>query len=282
MEKMFYFLLFLLLFSSDTFVAKGQNADGIGWKLVFSDEFNQKNGSQPDSTKWSRHNRYKGTWSRWISNSSKVVFIRNGSLVCRAIPNQTEPGDTARMLTGAINTRGKFEFQYGKVEVRMKTNRKQGNFPAAWLAKNNHFDQYGEIDIIESFGDKVSAAHAIHSRLTYNQTNHGQKNSFKSMDVDATKWHVYGIIWTEKDVKWQIDGKTVAYFEKTKDKSLLNKGQWTFDYPFFIILNQSVGNGEYGNKGDTSQTYETRFDWIRVYQRANSIGMSPNSAAILE
>jgi beta-glucanase (GH16 family) len=282
MKQVVCSLLFLLLFSSDTFVAKGQNMEDKDWKLVFSDEFNQKNYSQPDSTKWSRHNRYPGTWSRWISDSRDVVYIKNGSLVCRAIPNKTLPGDTARMLTGAVNTRGKFEFQYGKVEVRMKTNREKGNFPAAWLAKNNHFDQYGEIDIVESFGDRVSATHAIHSHLTYNHADHGQRNSFKSIDVDATKWHVYGVIWTERDVKWQIDGKTVAYFKKTTDKTLLAKGQWTFDYPFFLILNQSVGNGEYGNYGDTKKTYETRFDWIRVYQRANSTGMSPSSAAILE
>lgn len=266
MRKAVCFLLFLLLFSSDTFVAKGQNADDREWKLVFSDEFNQKNGSQPDSTKWSRHNRYSGTWSRWISDSKKVVYVKNGALVCRAIPNHTEPGDTARMLTGAINTRGKFEFQYGKVEVRMKTNKKQGNFPAAWLAKNNHFDQYGEIDIVESFGDKVSATHAIHSQLTFTNAKHGQKNTFKSIEVDATKWHVYGVIWTENDVRWEIDGRTVAYFEKSKDKTLLENGQWTFDYPFFLILNQSVGNGEYGSYGNIRQTYETFFDWIRVYQ----------------
>ncbi len=267
MNKIICSIVMLLVFSSDTFVAKGQNVEDREWKLVFSDEFNQKNGSQPDPTKWSRHDRYKGTWSRWISNSPKVVYIKNGSLVCKAIPNVSEPQDTARMLTGAINTRGKFEFQYGKVEVRMKTNRKQGNFPAAWLAKNNHFDQYGEIDIVESFGDRVSASHAIHSRLTYSHANHGQKNIFKSSDVNAAKWHVYGVIWTEKDVRWEIDGKTVAFFEKTTDKSLLEKGQWTFDFPFYLILNQSVGNGEYGNYGNTNQIYETHFDWIRVYQR---------------
>ena len=60
------------------------------YKLVFSDEFNLPDGSQPDSTKWRRCNRYAGLWSRWISDSRDVVYIKNGCLVCRAVPNRKE------------------------------------------------------------------------------------------------------------------------------------------------------------------------------------------------
>jgi len=257
--------ILLVFFVGDVPSVKAQEQNEE-WQLVFSDEFNQKNGSQPDPAKWNRHMRYKGTWSRWISDSPDVVYIKNGSLVCRAIPNKKELADTAKMLTGAVNTKGKFEFQYGKVEVRMKTNMKEGSFPAAWMAKNNHLDQYGEIDIVENFGKKVGATHAIHSQLTFNNAKHGQKNSFRE-DIDATKWHVYGMEWAPTYVRWFVDGTQVAYFEKSKDPELLKKGQWTFDYPFFLILNQSVGNGEYGNYGNTKKRYETRFDWIRVYQK---------------
>ena len=87
MNKIICSIVMLLVFSSDTFVAKGQNVDDREWKLVFSDEFNQKNGSQPDPTKWVRCIRYNAGWNRWISNSKEVVYIKNGQLVCRAIPN---------------------------------------------------------------------------------------------------------------------------------------------------------------------------------------------------
>ena len=46
----------------------------------------------------------------------------------------------------------------------------------------------------------------------------------------------------------------------------LSKGQWPFDKAFFIILNQSVGNGSWAANADVSHTYETLFDWVRVYQ----------------
>ena len=265
MKQVFYILLVLLICSGDSSTMHAQR-NVQEYQLVFSDEFNQPDGSMPDETKWSVHERQQCTWARWISASPKVRYIHRGSLVCRAIPNTAEPSDTARMLTGAICSMGKFEFQYGKVEVRMKTNRKQGNFPAAWMVREDCNTTYGEIDIVETFGKKKMASHAIHSQYTYHHDNHRIKNVFQE-EVDVTKWHVYGIEWTPTSVRWEVDGRTVGFFLKPDDARKLDEGQWTFDHPFYLILNQSVGNGEYGNIGNPRQTYETRFDWIRVYQK---------------
>lgn len=264
MKQLILMIVGAIMFAGDSSIVHAQRS-ALKYKLVFKDEFNQKNGSVPDTTKWSMHERQQCTWARWISGSPKVVSIHNGSLVCRAIPNKTERADTARMLTGAICSMGKFEFQYGKVEVRMKTNRKQGNFPAAWMVRQDCNTTYGEIDIVEMFGRKKMASHAIHSQFTYHHPNHGLNNIFQE-EVDVTKWHVYGVEWTSSYVRWEVDGKTVGFFKKPESPDRLQKGEWTFDHPFYLILNQSVGNGEYGNYGNYNQSYETMFDWIRVYQ----------------
>jgi hypothetical protein len=55
-------------------------------------------------------------------------------------------------------------------------------------------------------------------------------------------------------------------YKKSTDQNALDKGQWPFDAPFYIILNQSVGNGSWAAHADESFTYETLFDWVRVYQ----------------
>ena len=68
-------------------------ANDYEYKLVFFDDFNLPNGSQPDSVKWKRAKRTNSLWSRWISDNEEVVFIRNGKLVCRAIPNRKEKND---------------------------------------------------------------------------------------------------------------------------------------------------------------------------------------------
>lgn len=264
-------LIGLVFFSADTFPLMAQQTE---WKLVFNDEFNLPNGSQPDSTIWNRAGRNPSQWARWNSNSDKVVYIKSGSLVCRAIPNKYEPADTAKMLTGGVNTRNKFEFQYGKVEVRMKTNFIPGNFPAAWLFKTHSQrpDLYGEIDIVEVFSNQKKASHTIHSQYTQKNPRHGMKTSFNK-PVDVRKWHVYGIEWTPDHVLWTVDGETTGIYQKPKDKKLLDEGAWTFDYPFFLILNQAVGNGRWKALPypNTRKTFETRFDWVRVYQKNSDV-----------
>lgn len=269
MKNLLISVLVLLTVISDSVMGMTGNADEDGWQLVFSDEFNGRNGSQPDSTKWVRCIRYNAGWNRWISSSKDVVFVKNGKLVCRAMPNRSEPHDTACMLTGAIETRGKFSFQYGKVEVRMKTNLKRGNFPAIWLRTWPTPKQplYSEIDIMEVFGNRKISSHTAHSQLTTSRKDHGERNTF-NYPCDVTKWHVYGVIWTSENIIWTVDGVKVGEYRKSTDPTLLAEGQWSFDYPLFIILNQSVGMGgpDYFMP-QIHKTYETQFDWVRVYQR---------------
>ena len=78
---------------------------------------------------------------------------------------------------------------------------------------------------------------------------------------------MYGIEWDANSIKWFVDGELVHVYVKSTDKTLLDKGQWTFDYPFFLILNQSVCEGAHGMIPDVTHTYETLFDWIKVYQK---------------
>ncbi len=236
--------------------------------LVFSDEFNLPNGSQPDSTKWSRCKRYDSMWNRWISASKDVVFIKNGKLVCRAIPNIKEKGDTAKMLTGAIETIRKFSFQYGRVDIRLKTNLLRGNFPAAWM-KPEVIDpnKYGEIDIFESFGDQGIAQQTIHNHTSVIFKKDIDKGKFKT-DIDLDKWHVYSLVWTPTELIFLIDDLVTGRFFKSLDKKQLKLGQWTFDRPFYLILNQSVGDGRFKWLNvDTNNNYETQFDWVRVYKK---------------
>ena len=237
------------------------------YKLIFSDEFNLPDGSQPDSTKWKRCRRNPSRWARWISDSKDVVYIKNGKLVCRAIPNKDLKADTAQMLTGAIETMGVFEMKYGKVEVRMRTNAKIGNSPAAWIRNDQRrYKLYSAIDIMESFGKKKEVFHTIHSEYTVNNPKHGEKNLFKSK-TNVTKWHIYGIIWTPTEVIWTIDGKETGRYHKSSSSTLLAKHQWTFNQPMFLRLNQSLVYGSVEQNLDTKTTYATEFDWIRVYQK---------------
>ena len=265
-------LLGMLLFtvSADTIIKSETALSDDDYELVFSDEFNLPDGSQPDSRVWSNKPRNPDTCNRWNSGSKKAVYIKDGVLVCKAVPNKSERGDTARMLTGSVWTYGKYNVKYGKIEVRMRTNTKKGNFPAAWLKWQNKgikSENYSEIDIVEMFGNRKAAHHTAHSQLTVSNKRHGENNTFVEK-LNVKKWHVYGIEWTPTYITWTVDGKPVGTYYKSKNERLLKQGQWTFDSPCYIVLNQSVGDGSYSHMvPNCKTTYETQFDWIRVYQK---------------
>jgi beta-glucanase (GH16 family) len=266
--------MLVLLFASDSSskMMEMNEEEGSEYELVFSDEFNQSRDSRPDTSKWIPCRRYQGHWSRWISDSRDVAFVKRGRLVCRAIPNRSEPGDTATMLTGAIETRSKFAFQYGKIEVRMRTNLKQGNFPAAWLVPTykDGDKRYGEIDIVEMFGNQSFSFHTVHSHRSYSLKKRDIPMSFKK-EIAVTGWHVYGVIWTKDCIVWTVDGEKVGEYRKIRTKQMDDEGQWTFDRPFYIRLNQSVGDGTYHVMiPHTDDVYQTEFDWVRVYQQKGS------------
>ena len=72
-------MLTTLSFAEYTPKTKNSPEEDDKYVLVFSDEFNLPNGSQPDSAKWSRCQRYDSQWNRWITSSKDVVFIKDGN-----------------------------------------------------------------------------------------------------------------------------------------------------------------------------------------------------------
>lgn len=232
--------------------------------LVFSDEFNGEDGTQPNENKWVRSSRQNATWNRWISNSDKVVYIEDGKLVTRAIPNPDTATDNVPMITGAVQTQGKFGFMYGKVECRLRTNAYTGNFPAFWMMPDDQKEGWpncGEIDIWEQIDTEQKAYHTLHTE--YKQSMVSFNESFAT-----DRYHTLGFEWDAETMKWYLDGKVVGTHNRS---DIPYATAWPFDRTFYIILNQSVGNGAWAKPADETHTYETLFDWVRVYQKKGDI-----------
>lgn len=246
-------------------------SDAAEYRLVFSDEFNAEDGTQPTKSKWMRCQRQGATWNRWLSDSKEVIYQQGGDLVARAIPNPDRSTDDVPMITGGIKSHRLFGFTYGYIEARIFSNPWTGNFPAFWMMPENQsagWPDCGEIDIWETIDAQNRSWHTVHSNWTYDL---GQKNNPKSsydVAVDLSCYHTYGLEWDETSLVWFVDGKEVGRYEKSTDASQLAQGQWPFDKHFHIILNQSVGNGSWAANADVNHVYETRFDWVRVYQKA--------------
>ena len=243
--------------------------DGSEWQLVFSDEFNAEDMSQPVSEKWMRCQRQGATWNRWLSDSKEVIYLQGGDLVARAIPNPDKVSDPVPMITGGIKSDGHFGFTYGYVEARIKSNPWTGNFPAFWMMPEDRsagWPDCGEIDIWETIDAQERSWHTIHSNWTYDLGYKNNPQSSFNVYTSHDRYHTYGLMWAATTLIWYVDGKEVGRYTKSTNQSHLNQGQWPFDKHFHVILNQSVGNNAWAADADVTHTYETRFDWVRVYQ----------------
>lgn len=244
------------------------------WQPVMIEEFDGGDGSQPNEEIWGRCPRQTSTWNRWLSDSEEVVYIEDGKLVTRAIPNPDQTSDPVPMITGGVQSAGKFDVCYGKIEARILTNPHSGNFPAFWMMptdQSNGWPNDGEIDIWEQIDNQNTAYHTVHSNWTYNLKNTYNPQSSFNETVQMDRYHTYTLEWDETSMRWLVDGRQVGSYAKSSNQDALNNGQWPFDKAFYIILNQSVGNGSWAANADVSHTYETLFDWVRVYQKKEHI-----------
>ena len=142
-----------------TLHAKDESKAIDGWKLIWSEEFNQE-GPQFDADKWIFEPKGNSPWNKYLTGSTEQAYVQNGRLILRA-----EKKD-GQYMTGGISTRGKAGFKYGKLEICAKFNSFQGGWPAIWLLPVQRqypnppgANEYGgEIDIMEQVSlEKVAA-----------------------------------------------------------------------------------------------------------------------------
>ena len=99
-----------------TLHAKDESKAIDGWKLIWSEEFNQE-GPQFDADKWIFEPKGNSPWNKYLTGSTEQAYVQNGRLILRA-----EKKD-GQYMTGGISTRGKAGFKYGKLEIGRKSTR---------------------------------------------------------------------------------------------------------------------------------------------------------------
>ena len=247
------------------------------YKLRFYDEFDQTNGV-PDATFWTRCTRETPAWKRFTAQTEEgqklTGFLQDGHLVLRCLKNTVEE-ENAEMISGALESKDKIHFTYGKVEGRMKTTAHTGNFPAFWMMPQDNsagWPKGGEIDIYEAINEETTSYHTIHSHWgnTLGYANNPKKSG--TGVAEQGLWHTFGFEWTPEQLTWYVNGKQVFSYARLNTTEAQENFQWPFDKDFYLILNQSVGNGSWASNPDMDFTYETRFDWVRVYQTDEQSG----------
>ncbi|MDE5900469.1 MAG: glycoside hydrolase family 16 protein [Muribaculaceae bacterium] len=249
--------------------ADGDFVDPIekdGYRLVWSDEFNQPDGTSADMVdNWQTPSRMDATWRRYVTDRDDLREIHNGRVVLAAKVNDgADPEITSEWVTGALESATKFNYTYGYTEARLMCHYVAGTFPAYWMMPEDQsagWPYCGEIDIWEAADGPTRSWHTIHGPWNPN----GGSISSGALPIDYSRPIVYGFEWTPDYLEWFIDGESVYKVEKTHNR--IGDANWVFDKPYFIRINQSIGDGSWAGKGNPAVVYKTEFDYVRVYQK---------------
>ncbi len=234
------------------------------WKLVWSDDFEAE---ELDSLKWSRIPPNKADWGRHMTDHSHCYSVKDGLLFLNGIVNPDTVSDSRPFLTGGIYSKGKFAFQYGRVEVRAKLGQAQGAWPAIWmLAEEQKYGAYprnGEIDIMEHLNFDTLIYQTTHSYYTLVLKQQENPPHYGTAGVAADEFNVYGLEWDADKLVFTLNGYVTFVYPRIEGA---DASQWPYDQPFYLLIDQQLGGQWVGSVDAQQLPVQMAVDYVRIYQ----------------
>ena len=277
-----------------------------GYELVFSDDFD---GDSVDYTKWRTGYMTPSRRAAYYEDSADTLFVSDGTLTIRTLWKDGQYGEgwytswleTSTRPDGEAIMRSEdyegFSSKYGYFEVRCIAPPSVGIWSAFWPMPDESTgmgadDVMGtgadgvEIDVMESpwmykLTDKESVQHVLHGD-GYTNIKTDKSDRYKVPGM-YEEFHTYGVLWTETEYVFFIDGAETWRTSHTVDGQTLGVSQVNE----YMILSVEVGghtaedgtlvegkeadgsDSWCGNpaKNDKSKHYDFVVDYVRVYQK---------------
>ena len=270
-------------------VAGNGGAGGVEYKLVFEDEFNT--GTSPSPANWTIETGYGPDGYGWGNNEWQLytdlpenVRVEDGNLVLSAQCPEAPCGVRDGSITsGKINSLGKFDFKFGKIEARIKPPVGEAAWPAFWSLGVNFpsvgWPLSGEIDFMEMhnfYSDERTTHFTMHwcddSIQAPAPCTHPEGWVYDSQyltfdDSLGDDFHLFQAEWDENKIVGSIDG--LVYFTKAIDPATMEE----FLREFYLILNVAMGgtlgSGDQPPNGTETYPQTMLVDYVRVYQRVD-------------
>jgi len=232
---------------------------------VWSDEFNYT--GLLDSTKWNYdvggHGWGNNELQFYTDRRMENARVENGILIIEA---RKEPWQGMNYTSTRLISKGKGDWQYGKIEVKAKLPRGVGTWPAIWMLGSTtplNWPDDGEIDIMEHVGFNQSFIHASVHTKKYNHVIGTQRTDTIFINDCSENFHIYAVEWNKDSVKVSADGN--IYFRFANEKT--GYDAWPFDNKMHLLLNIAVGGNWGGQKGVDTTIWPQRMeiDYVRVY-----------------
>ncbi|MEA1784658.1 glycoside hydrolase family 16 protein [Arenibacter sp. GZD96] len=198
-------------------------------------------------------------------NNERQYYTKDNYRIEDGLLFITAQKDGSTYTSSKITTKDKFQFRYGKIEIRAKLPSGHGVWPAFWLLGANidtvGWPLCGEIDIMEYVGKEPEMLmNAIHTQASYGNTVNTKKTLISGIDEG---FHIFSALWTPDRIDFFVDDVLrYSFSPPTKTEQT-----WPFDKPFYVILNMAIG----GNLGgpqvdDTIFPQDFVIDYVRIFK----------------
>ena len=220
----------------------------------------------PDADNWAYDigtgsNGWGNNESQYYTNRAENVEVKDGVLRIKA---KKEDYLGSAYTSSRLKTEGKFDFTYGRVDVKAILPSGGGCWPAIWMLGSNigtvGWPACGEIDIMEYTSNSPGTI----SSAIHNLSSSGNTVNVKKVGIlnETVEFHVYSMIWSEDQIYFLLND--VLYY--TYNPVVKNNDNWPFYANQFLILNVAMG-GTLGGSIDPGFTdSEMVIDYVRVYQ----------------
>ncbi|HHE0437850.1 TPA: family 16 glycosylhydrolase, partial [Vibrio parahaemolyticus] len=216
--------------------------------------------------------------------------ISDGNLVITAKVQTSPPdrdGNTFDYTSARMISKGGFEFEKGRLEIRAKMPEGPGLWPALWLLGANFSDlpdglrsatpeqwpDCGEIDLMEMVGQNTREIKGtIHAPQSFAATGVGTAYHLDENTPSFSEdFHTYTLEWDDDEIEWYIDGNLYHVVNKHELIDMGREASWVFDKEFFLIMNVSVGGTMAGDPIPSQWVKPTmEVDYVKVYQDSDN------------
>lgn len=258
---------------------------GETYELVWNDEFD---GNSVDASKWDCPVQFRQGASLWHPSN---VQVTNG---CAHFDIKAGPSKKISYESACLRTLKRkslrepekplFTYTYGYTEVRCRLpERCDGDYWAAFWLQGVEMGRAGtdsrkglEVDVLET---QTLVRPEGTCWISFHWGGYGEEHSSftlkpKYPPLRDRDWHVFGVLWTEREYVFYLDGKEIARTDLVNVGPLNEKTatppQGVLAKPAYIKLSCEAGawcgkTGDFDLDGALYDSFDV--DYVRVYQR---------------
>jgi beta-glucanase (GH16 family) len=236
-----------------------------GYNLVWADEFNA---DTLNTAYWNQETGAGGWGNNELQHyrSDNTSFV-GGNLVITA---KKQAFGNSAYTSSRLQTKGKKQFKFGRIDIRAALPKGQGLWPALWMLGSNidavNWPACGEIDIMELTGNlptRILGTAHYGANVAQHQFK-SQSYYLSGNDNFQDAYHVFSLNWEADKIEYLVDD--VVFHTITP--ASLNGAAYPFNKTFFFVFNVAVGGNLPGNPDATSPFPQSMIvDYVRVFQK---------------